>query len=69
MQRIQHTNQRIVDNLNNVRREASRHFRNNKKEYLKAKIHELQTNSKVTQSQTSIQASVALRRLSCLGLM
>jgi len=27
-----------VDNLNNVRREASRHFRNKKKEYLKDKI-------------------------------
>jgi hypothetical protein len=29
------------DNLNNVRREASRHFRNNKREYLKDKINEL----------------------------
>jgi hypothetical protein len=35
-----------VDNLNNVRREASRHFRNKKKEYLKAKINELETNNK-----------------------
>jgi hypothetical protein len=35
-----------ADNLNNVRREASRHFRNKKKEYLKAKIVELETNSK-----------------------
>jgi hypothetical protein len=34
------------DNLNNVRREASRHFRNKKKEYLKDKINELATNSK-----------------------
>jgi hypothetical protein len=31
------------DNLNNVRREASRHFRNKKREYLKDK---LRTNSK-----------------------
>jgi hypothetical protein len=30
------------DNLNNVRREASRHFRNKKKEYLKDKINEMQ---------------------------
>jgi hypothetical protein len=30
-------NQSNVDNLNNVRREASRHFGNKKKEYLKAK--------------------------------
>jgi hypothetical protein len=34
------------DNLNNVRREASRHFRNKKWEYLKDKIKELATNSK-----------------------
>ena len=33
--------------LNNVRHEASRHFRNKKKEYLKAKIDELVTNSKI----------------------
>ena len=36
-----------VDNLNNVRRDASRHFRNKKKVYLKAKIEELETNSKI----------------------
>jgi hypothetical protein len=34
------------DNLNNVRREASRYFRNKKREYLKDKINELATNSK-----------------------
>jgi hypothetical protein len=33
-------------NLNNVRRETSRHFRNKKREYLKGKINELATNSK-----------------------
>jgi hypothetical protein len=37
---------KYVDNLNNVRCEASRHFRNKKKEYLKAKINELETNRK-----------------------
>jgi len=36
-----------LDNLNNVRREGSRHFRNKKKAYLKAKIEELETNSKI----------------------
>jgi hypothetical protein len=46
MQWVQNPNQSNVDNLNNVRREASRHFRNKKKEYLKAKINELETNSK-----------------------
>ena len=35
-----------VDNLNSVRREASRHFRNKKKEYLKAKIDEFETDGK-----------------------
>jgi hypothetical protein len=32
--------------LRNVRREASRHFRNKKREYLKDKINELKLNSK-----------------------
>jgi len=35
-----------VDDQNNVKRETSRHFSNDKKEYLKAKIHDLETNSK-----------------------
>jgi hypothetical protein len=34
------------DNLNNVRREVSRYFRNKKREYLKDKLNELATNSK-----------------------
>jgi hypothetical protein len=34
------------DNLNNVRREASSHFRNKKREYFKHKINELEPNSK-----------------------
>jgi hypothetical protein len=34
------------DNLNNIRREASKHFMNKKKAYLKDKINELATNSK-----------------------
>jgi hypothetical protein len=33
--------------LNNVRRDASRHFRNKKKAYLKAKIEELETLNKI----------------------
>jgi hypothetical protein len=43
---LQDPNQSIVDSVNNVRCEASRHFRNVKKKYLKTKISELQTNSK-----------------------
>jgi len=46
MQWIQDPSQSNVDNLNNVRRDASRHFRNKKKAYLRAKIEELETNSK-----------------------
>jgi hypothetical protein len=33
-------------NLRDVRREASRHFRKNKREYLKDRINELEPNSK-----------------------
>jgi len=47
MQRLRDPNHSNVDNLNNVRREASKHFRNKMKEYLKAKIHELETNGKI----------------------
>jgi hypothetical protein len=36
----------IGDNLNNVRCETSRYFRNKKREYLKDKINELAMNSK-----------------------
>jgi len=48
VQWVQDPNQGNVDNLNNVRREASRHFKGEKRnEYLKAKIDELETNSKI----------------------
>jgi len=40
MQWIQDPSQSNVDNLNNVRLEVSRHFRNKKKAYLRAKIEE-----------------------------
>ena len=47
MQWVQDPSQSNVDNLNNVRREGSRHFRNKKKAYMRAKIEELETNSKI----------------------
>ena len=47
MQWIQDPSQSNVDNLNNVRREVSRHFRNKKKAHTRAKIEELETNSKI----------------------
>jgi hypothetical protein len=34
------------DNLSDARREASRHFRNKEREYLKNRINELESNSK-----------------------
>jgi hypothetical protein len=56
LQWVQDPNQSNVDNLNNVRRPASRHFRNKKQEYLKAKIAELETNSKTKILDTSVGA-------------
>src|SRR5215469_18933235 len=47
MQWIRDPSRSNVDNLNNIRRDASRHFRNKKKACLKAKIEKLETNSKV----------------------
>jgi hypothetical protein len=47
MQWVRYPRKSSVDNLNNVRREASRHCRNKKKEYLKDKIEELETHSKI----------------------
>jgi len=48
MQWIQDPSQSNVDNLNNVRREVNRHFRNKKQAYMRTKIEELETNSKIT---------------------
>ena len=47
MQWLQYPNQSNADNLNNARHEANRHFRIEKKAYLKGKIEELGTNSKI----------------------
>jgi hypothetical protein len=46
MQWLQNPKQSNLHNLNNARHEASRHLRNKKREYLKAKINELEINSK-----------------------
>jgi hypothetical protein len=43
---LQNPNQINRDNLQNVRRETNRIFRNKKSEYLKGKINELETNNK-----------------------
>ena len=47
MQWVQDPSQRNVGNLNNVRREARTLFREKMKAYLKAKIEDLETNSKI----------------------
>jgi hypothetical protein len=44
---MQDPSQSNVENLNKVRRDASRHLRNKKRAYVKADIEELETNSKV----------------------
>jgi hypothetical protein len=46
MQWLQNLNATNRDNQNNIRREASRHYRNKKRENPKDKINELATNSK-----------------------
>jgi uncharacterized protein YaaR (DUF327 family) len=46
LQRLQDQNKINGDNLRIVRCEASRYFRNKRREYLKDKINELATNSK-----------------------
>ena len=47
MQWVQDPSQSNVDDMNKARREASRHLRNKKKAYLKSKIEELETDSKI----------------------
>ena len=61
MQWVQDPSQSNVDNLNTVKHDASRHFRNKKKGYLQANIEELQT--------YSIGVSVTLRRVTSLELI
>jgi len=65
MQWINDPSQSSVDNLKNVRRDDSKHFRNKKKAYLKAKIEELETKSKIK----TIRASMILRRVTSLELI
>ena len=59
---IQDPSRNNVDNLNNVRRDASRHFGNKKKAYLKAKSRNLLLTVRSTISGTCIGALMTLRR-------
>jgi hypothetical protein len=67
MQCSEDPNQRNDHNLNNVRRKASRHFRNKKKVHQKAKIDEIQMNRRPRISETCIVA-VSLRIVTSLEL-
>ena len=69
MQWVQDRNQNNIDNLNNIRREASRHFRNKKKEYPKAKINELETHTKTKNIRVSYWGINNLRRVTNLELI
>jgi len=68
MQRLQDPNQSNVDNLKDLRGEDSRYFRNKKKEYLKARIHEIETNSKIKISYI-YRESITLRRVTNLEII
>jgi hypothetical protein len=57
------------DNLGNVRREASRHFRNKKREYLKYKVNELESNTKNKKMRALYWGINNLRRVTNLELM
>jgi len=69
MQWVQDPSQSNIDNLNNVKREASRHFRNTKKDYLKVEINELETNSKIKNIRDIYTGIKILRRITGLGLL
>jgi hypothetical protein len=69
IQWLQNPNQNNGDNLHKVRREASRHFRDKKKEYLKAKINEIETNSKNKNIRDLYRGINELKRGTSLELM
>ena len=69
MQWLQDPNQSNVDNLNNVRSEARRHFRDKKKEYLNAKMDEFETKSKIKNITDTYRGTNDLRRVTSLELI
>ena len=69
MQGVQDPCQSNVDNLNSVRHEVSRHFRNKKKAYLRAKIKDLKLTIRSKILETCIGASMTLRRGTSLDLI
>ena len=69
MQWIQDPSRSNVDNLNNVRRDASRHFRNKKKAYLKVEIEELETKSKIKNIRDLYRGINDFKRVTSLELL
>jgi hypothetical protein len=55
---LQNPSQINGNNLQNLRRETSTTFRNKKREYLKGKINELETNNKKTEICTEAQMNL-----------
>ena len=67
MQWLQDSNQSNVGNPNNVRHEASRHFRNKNKEYIrKIKLMNVKLTVRSQISETCIGVSMILRRVTSL---
>jgi len=69
MQGVQDPRQRNVDNLKNVRREASRYFRNKKKACLKVNFRNLKITVGSKILGICIGASMTLRRVNTLELI
>ena len=69
MQWLRDTNESHVGNLNNVSCEASRHFRNKKKAYLKAKIDEIETNSKIKTIRDLYRGIIEFKKVTNLEVM
>ena len=69
MQWVQDPSQSNVDNLNTLRCENHRHFRNKKKAYLQAKIEELEITIRSKILGTCIGAPITLRRVTSLELI
>ena len=62
MQCLQDPNHNNIDNLNDIRHEASRHIRNKKKEHLKAEIDELETNSNIKNIRNLYRTIIDLKK-------
>jgi len=69
MQWIQDTSRNNIDNLNNVRRNTSRHFRNKKKAKRKLKLRNLKLTVRSTMSGNCIGALMTSRRDTSLELL